>query len=765
VTGSLLKKLLPALPEGNCGPSRPITFPIRNMEKMMKNLTANKGELHSKQILLTFLKNKKGTILPVIIVFCLPLLLYLQTLSFGLTYFDDNEIIINNITFLSNFRNAPQVFLIDAFLGKSTPLYRPLQTLSYMADMHLSGVNNTWMYHLTNILLLGLIACSLFLLFRKFLIPLKLALLSTLVYCAHPLFISSIAWIPARGDLLLSFFSLLSFLFFIEHLQKGKVIFLFLNWLTFTLALFCKETAAILPFLFIIYYFTFSSEKRFEKKYLLNIVLYAISGIFWFWLRSIATGNFTNQNGYGLTQFISNLQTIPESFANFFLPSDIALIPSFSLLKILIGLGIITMIIVLFFINKERSKKEKVFCLSWFLFLLLPTMVHKMEYIDYLNHRFFLPLIGILLFVLFILPKKWIEEKDIKRKIVVNGGFFCIFALLSSLTFIRSRSYSDPITFWNSSISQNPDNPLMYNNRGYVKDNRSDFQGAINDYTKAIELNPNFALAYYNRGNTYGSKGDLAEAIKDYDKAIELNPNDANTYYNRGNTYRMKGDLAEAIKDYDKAIELNPNFAYAYNNRGSVYNDEGNHEMAIKYYNKAIELEPNYAEAYYNRGNAFDYMGDHEMAIKDYDKAIELNPNYTVAYYNRGNAFGYMGDHEMAIKDYDKAIELNPNYAEAYTNRGLAYYIKGNVKEAIRNLDKAIELKPNFAFAYTTRGAAYYTIGYLAEAIKDYNKAIELDPNYANAYYNRGIAYKAKGMLKEAGQDFKMYEKLKKKSS
>jgi len=695
----------------------------------MKNLTANKGELHSKQILLTFLKNKRGTFLPVIIVFCLPLLLYLQTLSFGFTYFDDNEIIINNITFLSNFRNAPQIFLQEAFLEKSTPLYRPLQTLSYMADMHLSGWNNTWMYHLTNTLLLGLIACLLFLLLRKFLIPLKLALLSTLVYCAHPLFISTIAWIPARGDLLLSFFSLLSFLFFIEHLQKGKVIFLFLNWLTFTLALFCKETAAILPFLFIIYYFTFSSEKRFEKKYLLNIVLYAISGIFWFWLHSIATGNFTNQNDYGLTQFISNLQTIPESFANFFLPFDIALIPSFSLLKILIGLGIITMIIVLFFINKERSKKEKVFCLSWFLFLLLPTMVHKTEYIDYLNHRFFLPLIGILLFVLFLLPKKWIEEKDIKRKIVVNGGFFCIFALLSSLTFIQSRSYSDPITFWNSSISQNPDNPLMYNNRGYVKDNRSDFQGAINDYTKAIELNPNFALAYYNRGNAYGTKGDLAEAIKDYDKAIELNPNFALAYYNRGNTYRMKGDLAEAIKDYDKAIELNPNFAYAYNNRGSAYNDEGDHEMAIKYYNKAIEMDPNYAVAYYNRGNAFDYMGDHEMAIKD----------------------------------YDKAIELNPNYAEAYTNRGLAYYIKGNVKEAIRNLDKAIELEPNFAYAYTTRGAAYYTIGYLAEAIKDYNKAIELDPNYANAYYNRGIAYKAKGMLKEAEQDFKMYEKLKKK--
>ena len=290
----------------------------------MKNLTANKKELHLKQILLTFLKNKKDTILPVIIVFCLPVLLYIQTLGFGFTCFDDNGIIINNITFLSNFRNAPQVFLTDAFLIKSSHFYRPLQNLSYMADIGLSGGNYTWMYHLTNILLVGLIACLLFLLLRKFLIPLKLALLSTVVYFAHPLFISSIAWIPARGDLLLSFFSLLSFLLFIEYLQKRKVIYLLIHWLAFTIALFCKETAAFLPFLFIAYYFTFSFEKRSdsyrnEKKYLLNIVLYAISGIFWIWLRSIAIRNSSDLNNYGLMPLISNLRIIPESLANLFL--------------------------------------------------------------------------------------------------------------------------------------------------------------------------------------------------------------------------------------------------------------------------------------------------------------------------------------------------------------------------------------------------------------------------------------------------------------
>ena len=794
------------------------------MKKMRKNVTVNREKLRSKQVLLTSLKNQKDTLLSVVIAFCLPVALYLQTLSFGFTYFDDNEIITNNIAFLNDFRNAPRVFLTDAFLVKSSNFYRPLQTLSYMADIQLSRENNTWMYHLTNILLLGFIACSLFLLLRKFSVPIKSALLGTLVYCSHPLFISTVAWIPARGDLLLTFFSLLSFLFFIEHLQKKKPIYLFLNWITFTIALFCKETAAFLPFLFIVYYLTFSSEKRFVKKYLVSIVLYAVSGIFWFWLRSIALRNSSDMNEYGLKALISNLQIIPESLAGFFFPFDNALIQSFSLFNALIGVGIIILIVVMFFNNKERTNKEKVFCLSWFLFFLLPTMFYKTELIDYLSHRFFLPLIGILLFILFIFPKKWFEKK-------YSAGFgLMIFVFLSAITFVKSRSYSDPMTFYNSAVSQNPENILMYINRGYIKVHNGDFQEAINDFTKAIMLRPGYVLAYNNLGTAYSAKGDLERAMKEYDKAIELNPNFAASYNNRGNASVEKGNYEQAIKDYNKAIELNPNLAESYKNRGTAFDNKGNLESAIKDYDRAIELNPYLADAYYKRGTAYSVKGYLDNAIRDYSKAIELNPNFAdaynnlglacqakgdvesainnynnaialkpnfaEAYYNRGNSYSTTNDFYNAIADFNKTIELNPNYAEAYNNRGLAYQAKGDLESAVRDFDKAVELKPILAEAYYNRGTAYlfksslesaikeydkaitlrpgyaeaYGIrgiayskkGDLNAAIKDYTKAIELNPGDANAYGNLGNAYKTKDMLKEAEKNFKMFEQLKK---
>jgi len=641
---------------------------------------------------LNILKNKQKTLLAIIIVFSLSLIPYFQTVKFGFTYFDDTELITSKFGFLSNFKNAPLAFLKDAFLieeslsYKGNVFYRPLQTLSYMVDIQISGGNNVWMYHLSNVVLLGVIACVLFLLIREMGVPLETAGMAGLIYCVHPLFVSSVAWIPARGDLLLVLFCLLSFLFLIEYLRSGRFIYFLFNWVSFTLALFCKEVAVVLPVLFVLYYYSFLSGRCFERKYFLNIVLYIVSIVMWYWLHSVAIGDLTNRGDVGVGPFINNLRMIPESLASFILPLDIELTPSYSLFRTLFGVVVIVVLVVLFFRDRFRGRREKIFCFSWFLFFLLPVMLYKVEYIDYLNHRFFLPLIGILMFILFILPKVWLDRKVVKVLMVV------IFVTFSVETFINARSYSDPITFYNAAISQTPNNTLLYNNRGYVKLNLGDFRGAIDDFTKAIELGPNFAISYYNRGNVYEMLSELEMAINDYNKAIELNPYFADAYFNRGNAYRAKGDIEMAIKDYDSAIRLNPYFVDAYNNRGILYNEMGSYEMAIMDFNRAVGLNPDFAYAYNNRGTSYDKRGDFEKAIRDYNKAIELDSNYAIAYYNRGMAYYKMGYIKAAIEDYNKALQINPYLANVYYDRGVAYKAIGMLKEAEQDLKEQREL-------------------------------------------------------------------------
>jgi tetratricopeptide (TPR) repeat protein len=59
--------------------------------------------------------------------------------------------------------------------------------------------------------------------------------------------------------------------------------------------------------------------------------------------------------------------------------------------------------------------------------------------------------------------------------------------------------------------------------RGYLRQQLNNIQGALADYNQAIQLEPTNALAYYNRGVVkYVFLKDKPGAIADYRKAAEL---------------------------------------------------------------------------------------------------------------------------------------------------------------------------------------------------------------------------------------------------
>ncbi|MEI6122452.1 MAG: tetratricopeptide repeat protein [Bacteroidota bacterium] len=567
---------------------------------------------------------------PYLIVFCTPLLLYLQTLWFGFTSFDDDKLITNNLPFLSHLRNTIPAFLTDAYLDGSSHFYRPLQTVSYIIDTHLSAPNHPWIFHFSSILLFSCIACLLFALLKRFSIPAKPALWATLVYVAHPLFVSNVAYLPTRGDLLLMLFSLASFLLFINFLKNRKPLYLAAHLLFFILALFSKETAAFLPLLFLLYYLTFASKKQFQKKQLLIALCYAVSLAGWYWLRTIALGNKAGQNelygifspnhSVGIMPLLQNLRTLPEALSSFFLPYNIAPIPGFTLFKTALGLVISIAIIVLIIKSKAHPTKEKLFCIAWFIILLLPNMLYKHPLLDYLNHRFLLPLTGILLLLLFLIPTSWFQMRSSKSNVWVALLFLC----LSAITFINSKAYKDAITFYDAAIAQNPKSALAYNNRGFIYNSKEYYKKAIADYTQAIALQPHFTDAHYNRGIAYQHQGLLTQAIADFTQAIQQKPNYTDAYNNRGNAYSKQGMFQQAIADYTTAINLKPDYAELYSNRGVLYARVGLYNQAVLDFTKAVEINPNCAEAYNNRGITFRRAGFPDKSCADFQKAAAL---------------------------------------------------------------------------------------------------------------------------------------------
>ena len=144
-----------------------------------------------------------------------------------------------------------------------------------------------------------------------------------------------------------------------------------------------------------------------------------------------------------------------------------------------------------------------------------------------------------------------------------------------SLSVIPSASGSKKFDYFMSAVS---------------KIKKSDFTGAINNFTQDIQDHPRHALAYNDRGFSRHKLGDEQGAIKDYDQAIQLNPRNVDAYYSRGVARYNLRDRQGAIQDYNEALRLNPNHANAYYNSGIARHYLGDKSGAVKAFRQAANL-------------------------------------------------------------------------------------------------------------------------------------------------------------------------------
>lgn len=340
--------------------------------------------------------------------------------------------------------------------------------------------------------------------------------------------------------------------------------------------------------------------------------------------------------------------------------------------------------------------------------------------------------------------------------------------------------------------------------QGIEKENKGDYQGAIDTYTKAIQLNPSLVEAYFRRGLVYQKTDKVSAAITDFNQAIAFKGDYAEAYNSRGLALYNLGEKTKAIDDFSLAIQHKPEFAEAYYNRGTVRSASDLESEAIDDFSQAIQYKPTYFEAYSGRGYAYFSSGRFQESIADFDRAIQYNPSYAEAYNYRGLVRSNSGNPQAALSDFDEAIKIKPNYAEAYNNRGLAHSMTGNFQVAIADYNQAIMYKPDFSTAFYNRANAWFNLKNFKEAISDfdkaividrnwgsnnlsyfglasayfsrgtlrsnmsdkrgaiadYTKAIEVTPNYADPYYYRGWVYKELGEVQKAREDFQTAKRL-----
>lgn len=395
-------------------------------------------------------------------------------------------------------------------------LSRPLSYLSFGLNYRLGGMD-VFGFHVFNFIIHYLSSLFLFLfIYNTLRLPLlrdkysvvaySTALLATVFWAIHPLFVTSVTYIVQRMASMAGMFYILSMYLYLKARtteKTGPAIALFSGCCLAGLASFLtKENAAMLPVsivlfdLILIQGVTKESIKRFGKIIVIPLLIVFILGL-------IYTSGFSKTlSGYAIRDFsiIERLLTEPRVIIFYltllFYPIgsrltliyDVSVsrsliepwttIPSILLVALLVGLAI------------SLAKKRPLisFCiLFYFLNHLVEGSVIPLELIY--EHRNYLPAMLIFIplteFIIFVL-NYFSYKKAIQ--FAIAAGVVAVIIAEGDVTYNRNQIVSDDFLLWTDNIQKSPELSRPYANLGRIYYNHGDRAKAFQEYEKAMQL-------------------------------------------------------------------------------------------------------------------------------------------------------------------------------------------------------------------------------------------------------------------------------------
>ena len=112
------------------------------------------------------------------------------------------------------------------------------------------------------------------------------------------------------------------------------------------------------------------------------------------------------------------------------------------------------------------------------------------------------------------------------------------------------------IQYYDETLKLNSNFTEAYINRGIALMGKENYIRALSDFIQAEKLQPDNYLIYYNRGNLFGKLKKYDEAIKEFSISINLNINYAPAYYGRGIAECYNNTKELGCTDFQKALNL-----------------------------------------------------------------------------------------------------------------------------------------------------------------------------------------------------------------
>jgi hypothetical protein len=506
---------------------------------------------------------------PYIIILIIIAIIYSHTLNFKFTYLDDNRLILDNFHFISKISNIVEAFKHDVFIDTTNnAYYRPIMTISLIIDAYLGGTSPLF-YHLTNIIIHYLCSCLVFIFLLKLGYQRFPSFISSLFFTVHPALCQAVSWIGGRNDTLLALFILLSLITLISYLNTRKTTKLLIHLLTFTLAIFTKETALVFPFLYI-FISRIMNKKIFERQNISIFTSYLIIILLWYFMRKNALSNPLNYTLKDIiNSIINNFPAILLYIGKTLLPFNLSVLPILSDNTLIWGYIVVVILIFLVYFSKNKNNLYMIFGIFWFIIFLLPAFIRPNLNLpaDFIEHRIYLPMIG---FIIFLLEAGNIKNIEFKINFL-NIAILAILFLFSIINISYSYNFKDELSFWENARIHSPSYPLARRNLGAMYYLRGEIDKAEKEYLECLKLNPTEPMVHNNLGLIYMNRGEFKKAEEEFLTELKYYPNYDTAYYNLGLLYLRQSKINEAVNLFKKTIEINPYYFDAYEKLSLIF--------------------------------------------------------------------------------------------------------------------------------------------------------------------------------------------------
>ena len=513
----------------------------------------------------------------IFLLFIFPFFVYMPSLSYKNVYLDDNALTENSSESIKN------IFAKDIFFGKDVKsgFYRPLMALSFYSDRKIAMLfakrtdlpgndkddksdklpyGMEFVCHFTNIMLHSFFCLLLLKMLSSYGINYVNAYIASVFFAVLPYNATAVSWLGGRNDIILGIFISLPMILlkkfeqaafpvnkedfsviknnknvYIEMLKPLAAMSVF-----FTFALFSKETAvsfvpaAVLAFIISLAFFhkeNIDGDKFFHKRIKTYIAMLCVSLIIplivYFSFRMKAD---LAQNAFAHIDFHSIFR-LPHIIAGYLLsmPVFLSLPKNLSFIVSYLILPAVFFVPVFLMRKPSRHIPNAITGMSVFLFFLIPPLLStdSPDGWFYMRHRLYLPLSGLILYIVSFYENMLVSHKNIFMKKNFLMAFLSILFVFSAAnSILDSMNFKNKLEFHSKQLEENRSKLGEYLNAAgeWYFGNQFDFSYFY--YKKAREAGYETPVQYLHLSYMEMANGNLIPACEEIRQGLRKFPDD-----------------------------------------------------------------------------------------------------------------------------------------------------------------------------------------------------------------------------------------------